>query len=274
MIRDGAILFCYFLPENSVTFIGKFLVIFAWLSVYKVQAEQVHIAVASNFINPMKEIIQVFEQQSKHKVIVSYGSSGKMYAQIYHGAPYQVFFSADQAKAIALEKGNLAVKGSRFTYAMGGLVLWSSRDNYFDKELTVLKNNQFTKLALANYKLAPYGIAAKQVLTYMGLAKQTQTKWVQGENIAQTYQFIESGNADLGFIARSQYFQQIKQQQKKGSYWQVPNNLHQAIAQDVVLLNKGQESNGAQALLAFIKTNTAQEIILSYGYQSSVTANE
>ena len=227
-------------------------------------AETIHAAVAANFTAAMKEIAEQFERNTDHTVILSFGSSGKIFAQIQHGAPFQVFLSADQTKPEALEKSKLSVVGSRFTYAVGALALWSSKPGFIDNEYSVLKNAKFNKLALANPKLAPYGSAAVQVLTALKLKHATEPLWVMGENIAQTYQFVGSGNADLGFVALSQIMD--KGQLKDGSAWVIPAALYTPIRQDAVLLSHARESIGAKALLAFLRSPEAQEIIHAYGY--------
>ena len=230
-------------------------------------AESTRIAVASNFTPVMKALIAEFEQNSMHKVKASYASSGKFYAQIYHGAPYDIFFSADQAKPLALEKEGLIIPSSRFTYALGGLALWSNNIDFKDQHLARLKTNQFNKLSLANPKLAPYGLAATQVLDKLALRQQTKSKWVQGENIAQTYQFVATGNADLGFIALSQVFNTSADKQSQ-YYWQVPKELYNPIKQDLVLLKRGADNVAAKAFIQFIKSAKAQGIIRSYGYSN------
>ena len=228
-------------------------------------AETTTIAVASNFTNAMGVIIEQFERDSGHKVNAAYGSSGKLFAQINNGAPFQVFFSADQDKAIQLEKAGLAISGSRFTYAVGQLALWSSDDEKVTKDASVLTSGQFNKLALANPKLAPYGAAAVQVLEALNVRNATKSRWVQGENISQTYQFVATGNADLGFIALAQVMQ--NGQLKSGSIWIVPQDYYQAIRQDAVLLNKGLDNLAAKALLQFMHSTKAKQIIESFGYQ-------
>ncbi|MCG8312136.1 MAG: molybdate ABC transporter substrate-binding protein [Pseudomonadales bacterium] len=227
-------------------------------------AEDIKIAVASNFTFAMKALVNQFETETEHRVIVSYGSSGKIFAQIQHGAPFQAFFSADQAKPVALEKSGYAVSGSRFTYATGALALWSRSENLVDQHLTVLHNGNFNKLALANPKLAPYGLAAMEVLQHLGLVDSTRSKWVKGENISQTYQFVATGNAEVGFIALSQL--RAKNNNLKGSYYIVPSELYSAIHQDAVLLQNGKDSKAVADFLSFIKSNQANKIIQSYGY--------
>lgn len=232
-------------------------------------AEQTHIAVASNFTHTMKELIREFEKTSVHQVKASYGSSGKIYAQIKHGAPFQLFFSADQEKPLALYNEGLAT-GKPFTYALGALALWSSNNEFNNQELKKLQAGEFNKLSLANPKLAPYGIAAMEVLEQLNLVESTRKKWIKGENIAQTYQFVSTGNADLGFVALAQLFNKKgsnKQDSNKANYWPVPAKLHQAIRQDAVLLKGGENNAAAKAFIQFIGNKQSQAIIASYGYR-------
>ena len=236
-----------------------------------VQAEQINIAVASNFMAAMKDIAAEFEKSSGHQVKLSFGSSGKFYAQIKHGAPFQAFFSADQVKPKALAKEGLAIPESRFTYAIGALALWSAKPGWVDDNAGRLKSGDFNKLALANPKLAPYGSAAVAVLNNLKLKEATQAKWVQGENIAQTYQFVSTGNAGMGFVALSQII--AKGHLEKGSTWIVPAELYDPIRQDAVLLQRGKNSAATQALLRFVRSEKARGIIESYGYQTSATRN-
>lgn len=234
------------------------------------QADTVHIAVASNFTHPMKTLIGEFEKKSSHTVKASYGSSGKIYAQIKHGAPFDIFFSADQTKPLALYNEGVAYSAP-FTYAIGGLALWSNNPKYKNKNLeAVLQSNAFNKLAIANPKLAPYGRAAYEVLENLNLIDTTRKKWVKGENIAQTYQFVSTGNADLGFVALSQMV-------NPSSYWNVPTHLYQPIRQDAVLLKHRDEKRGARNKAAldfiqFINTPQSHAIIQSYGYRSGIKA--
>lgn len=247
------------------------------------EPETLKIAVASNFTFAMKALIETFEQNTGHSVVASYGSSGKIFAQIQHGAPFQVFFSADQAKPIALEtaheKTGFSVPNSRFTYAIGALALWSSKSDLITDGANVLSSDKFNKLALANPKLAPYGAAAVQVLEQLKLVKSTRSRWVQGENIAQTYQFVSTSNADLGFVALSQLKQaqlkqaQLRQDQQEqpnqislGSSWIVPQSFYSPIKQDAILLKRGERSEAAKALISFVQSNEGKRIIESYGY--------
>lgn len=227
-------------------------------------AEELTVAVASNFTAAMKDIAAAFERESGHRVKLAFGSSGKFYAQIQHGAPFQAFFSADQAKPMALERNGLAVPGSRFTYAVGALALWSVRKDLAREGSSVLKGSDFNKLALANPKLAPYGAAAVEVLRNLNLEQATRSRWVLGENIAQTYQFVASGNVDLGFVALSQV--QRDGRIERGSAWIVPAELYSPIRQDAVLLAAGADSPGTRALLQFVRGERGRAIIESHGY--------
>ena len=227
-------------------------------------AEQAYVAVAANFAAPMKEISKAFESSSEHRLLVSFASSGKLYAQIKNGAPYQVFLSADQDKVERLVQDKLAIKNSQFTYALGSLALWHPNKTFSAQGADILKTEQFNKLAIANPRLAPYGIAAVQALKFLGLETRLKQKLVQGENISQTYQFIHSGNADLGFVAFSQI-----QTAQVGTYWLVPSELHHPIRQDAVLLNKGQNNPAALSLLNFLQSEKGLKIIESFGYLST-----
>jgi molybdate transport system substrate-binding protein len=227
-------------------------------------AETTIVAVASNFTKPMTEIAEVFEKATGHSAKLSFGASGKFVAQIENGAPFEVFLSADAAKPQKLEKSKLAVPGSRFTYAVGELVLWSAKPGYVDDRGNVLVKGGFNHLALADPKLAPYGEAAVEVLKAKGLLEKVKPSFVLGENIAQTHQFISTGNAELGFVALSQVLEDGKI--KEGSGWIVPDTLHAPILQDAVLLEKGANNPAAPALLGFLKSPEARAIIQKYGY--------
>lgn len=228
------------------------------------QADTVHVAVASNFVLPMKTLAREFEKESGHKLTLSIGSSGKLYAQILNGAPYHVFFSADQTKPAALEKAGSIAVNSRFTYAIGILVLWAKNGND-SSAFNTLEQGHFSKLAIANPRFAPYGVAAKQALENLKLLEKTQTRWIMGENIGQTYQFVHSGNADLGFVALSQVMAEGKI--APGAIV-VPNHLYNPIKQDVVLLKKGENNSAANELMRFVQQPSTLQIIRSYGYQT------
>jgi molybdate transport system substrate-binding protein len=229
-----------------------------------VQAADVHVAVASNFTAPMKQIAAEFDKETGHKSVLSYGSSGKFYAQVKNGAPFQLFLSADDEKPAQLERDGMTVPGSRFTFAIGTLVLWSPKSGFVDAKGEVLRRGQFSKIAIASSKLAPYGAAAIEVLTKQGLLATLAPKFVQGENISQTFQFISTGNAELGFVALSQVMQDGKI--NSGSAWIVPGAMHSPIRQDAVLLATGKDNAAARALLEYLKSDKAKKIIRSYGY--------
>lgn len=228
------------------------------------QAAEVQVAVASNFTKPMQAISSRFEQDTGHKVLLAFGSTGKLYAQIRNGAPFDVLLAADERVPAMLESEGAGVAGSRFPYAIGKLVLWSAREGYVDGADT-LRTAPYHHLAVANPKTAPYGAAAMATLDALGLTASAHDRLVQGENIAQAHQFVASGNAELGFVALSQVVQDggvIGQ----GSGWIVPSNLHPPIRQDALLLNKGRDNPAAKELLAYLKGAKAAEVIQAYGY--------
>ncbi len=229
------------------------------------RADQVQVAVAANFTAPMQRIAAEFEQDTGHKALLAFGSSGKFYAQIRNGAPFQVFLSADDEKPTKLEQEGLGVAGSRMTYAIGTLVLWSAKPGFVDAKAEVLKKGGFAHLAIANPKLAPYGVAAVETLTKLGLADALAPRLVQGENIAQTYQFVASGNADLGFVALSQVMKDG--QVGSGSAWIVPSTMHAPIRQDAIILANGKGSAATVALMKYLKSPKAMRIIKAYGYE-------
>lgn len=245
--------------------LGKYvLAACALLLSLSARTEEVSAAVAANFTAPMNIIAAEFSRDTGHKVNLSFGSSGKIYAQIQNGAPFQVFLSADDEKPARLEAEGLAVPGSHFTYAIGRLALWSARPGYVDAGGEVLRLGRFNKLAIANSRLAPYGKAAEDVLAGMGLRETVSPKLVQGENIAQTFQFAMTGNADLAFVALSQIMADGRI--ASGSAWVVPGNLHSPIRQDAVLLVSGKRNAAARALMEYLRGDKARTIIESYGY--------
>jgi molybdate transport system substrate-binding protein len=227
-------------------------------------AEDVVIAVAANFTAPMKQIAAAFEQKTGHKVTAAFGSTGKLYAQIRNGAPFEALLAADDKTPKKLEKEGLAVLKSRFTYAIGKLVLWSAKPGVVDAKGKVLEQGDFNKLAIADPKLAPYGVAAVETLAALHLKKALEPKLVMGENIAQAFQFVDSGNADLGFVALSQVMHDGKV--TKGSAWIVPAGLHAPIRQDVVVLQKGKGNPTVAALMKYLKGEEARAVIRSFGY--------
>lgn len=229
------------------------------------QADEVQVAVAANFTAPLQSIAADFEKDTGHKLIAAYGATGQFYAQIKNGAPFEVFLSADDSTPQKLENEGDTVKGSRFTYAIGTLALWSAKDGYVDSQGKVLSDNQYQHLAIANPKAAPYGLAATQVLARLGLTDQVKAKIVEGQNITQAYQFVSTGNAELGFVALSQVYKDGKV--SGGSAWIVPGDMHDPIKQDAVILNKGKDNPAAKALVDYLKGPKAAAVIKSYGYQ-------
>jgi molybdate transport system substrate-binding protein len=229
-----------------------------------VVAADVQVAVAANFTAPMQVIAADFEKTTGHQAKLAFGATGKFYAQIKNGAPFEILIAADDETPVKLEKEGLAVSGSRFTYAIGQLALWSAQPGYVDDTGAVLKQGAFTHLALANPKLSPYGAAAVETLNKLGLLAVLQPKFVQGENIAQTFQFVSTGNAELGFVALSQVVEGGKF--KSGSAWRVPPNLHAPIRQDAVILARGKDNPAALALMKYLKEDKARAIIKAYGY--------
>ena len=228
------------------------------------QAAEVQVAVAANFTAPMQKIAAEFAKDTGHKALLAFGATGKFYAQIKNGAPFQVFLAADDQTPAKLEAEGDAVPGSRFTYAIGTLVLWSAKPDVVDDQGAVLKKGEFKHLAIANPKTATYGAAAVNVLTKLGLLESIQSRLVTGENITQAYQFIETENAELGFVALSQVMTDGKL--TRGSAWIVPANLHEPICQDAVMLASGKDQPAAKALLEYLKGAKAAAIITSYGY--------
>ena len=227
-------------------------------------ADDISVAVAANFTVPMQIIVAGFEKESGHKVQAAYGATGKFYAQIRNGAPFEVLLAADDETPARLIKDNAAVAGSQFTYATGKLVLWSAKPAIVDGAGAVLKNGGFNHLAIANPKLAPYGAAAVEVMKALGAYESIQPKIVTGENIAQTHQFIGTGNALLGFVALSQV---LKDGKIEGSSWIVPARLYAPIRQDAVILEKGKGKPAAEALLKYLKSDKARAVIRSSGYE-------
>ena len=227
-------------------------------------AAEVSVAVAANFTAPMQKIAQMFEQDTGHKAVLSFGSTGNLYAQIKNGAPFQILLAADDETPARIEKENLGVANSRFTYATGKLVLWSKQAGFVDDKGDVLRNGKFERIAVANPKLAPYGAAAMETLTKLGLLDSVKPKFVQGENISQTYQFIASENAQLGFVALSQVYADGRL--KDGSAWIVPADMHQPIKQDAVLLTVGKDNAAATTLLGYLRSDKIKTVIRSFGY--------
>lgn len=223
-------------------------------------AKEAKIAVAANFTEPSKEIAAAFEKAKGHKVVLSFGSTGQFFAQIKQAAPFDVFLAADQATPKKTIAEGLAVSDTLFTYAVGKLVLFSKTKDLVTGEAT-LKDAKFQKIAIANPATAPYGAAAVATMKALGVHDALSSKIVQGNNIAQAFQFVDTGNAELGFVALSQVIKA-----EGGSRWIVPGNLHDVIAQDAVLLKTGAENTAAREFLAFLKAPEARAVIEKYGY--------
>lgn len=228
-------------------------------------ADEVQVAVAANFTAPIQAIAKDFEKDTGHKLVAAYGATGQFYAQIKNGAPFEVFLAADDSTPAKLEQEKQTVAGSRFTYAIGTLALWSAKPGYVDDRGAVLKSNDYKHLSIANPKTAPYGLAATQVLHKLQLTETTKGKIVEGQNITQAFQFVSTGNAELGFVALSQIYKDGKVE--NGSAWIVPADLHEPIRQDAVILNKGKDNPAAKALVDYLKGPKAAALIKSYGYE-------
>lgn len=233
------------------------------LTTMAAQAGDARIAVAANFSAPAKRIAEAFERASGHKATLVTGATGKFYAQIVNGAPFDVLLAADDETPAKLEKEGQTT-GTRFTYAIGRLVLWSASPGLVDSEGAVLKRDAFRHIAIANPRLAPYGQAAMETLAALGLAEALRPRFVLGENIAQTHQFVASGNAELGFVALAQVAKDGRI--GEGSGWIVPAQLHQPIRQDAVLLARGRDNAAAKAFLEWLKGDDAKATVRSFGY--------
>ena len=237
----------------------------AVLFVSAANAAEVQVAVAANFTAPIKDIAVEFEKDTGHKVLAAFGPTGGLYTQVKNGAPFEVFFSADDTTPARLESEGEIVPGSRFTYAIGKLVLWSATESYVDEQGEVLKRNEFKHLSIANPKTAPYGLAATQVMDKLGVSEAILPKLVEGTNITQAHQFVATGNAELGFVALSQVYKDGKI--TSGSAWIVPEDLYEPIRQDAVILNKGKDNPAAAALVEYLKGPKAAAVIRRYGYE-------
>ncbi|MDO9096142.1 MAG: molybdate ABC transporter substrate-binding protein [Rubrivivax sp.] len=228
------------------------------------QAGEVQVAVAANFAAPLAQIAQAFTAASGHVLKVSSGSTGKFHTQIVNGAPFEVLLAADDETPKKLLASGHAVAGSHFTYAIGRLVLWSAKPGFVDAQGAVLASDKVRHVAVANPKTAPYGAAAVQFMQARGLAEVLKPKLVTGESIAQTFQFAATGNAEVGLVALSQVV--VPGKPAVGSYWLVPQNLHSEIRQDAVLLKTGEKNPAARALIDFLKSEAARQVIRSFGY--------
>jgi molybdate transport system substrate-binding protein len=236
----------------------------ALLNLFTTQAfaADTQVAVAANFTEPAKEIAQAFTKATGHHAVLSFGSSGQFYAQMAHGAPYEIFLSADADRPKKAEQDGLGVPGTRFTYAVGRLVLYSKTPGLVDGDGAILKSARFNKLSIADPAAAPYGAAAIQTMQRLGLYAQLKPKIVQGSSITQAYQFVATGAAEVGFVAQSQVINQ-----PGGSRWTVPAADHAPIDQQAVLLFIGQKNPAATAFMAFLKGPQAIAIIRRYGYE-------
>ncbi|KES23182.1 MULTISPECIES: molybdate ABC transporter substrate-binding protein [Pseudomonas] len=247
------------------TFARLSLALAACLATHAALADEVQVAVAANFTAPIQAIAKDFEKDTGHKLVASFGATGQFYAQIKNGAPFEVFLAADDSTPAKLEQEKAVVPGSRFTYAIGKLALWSPKDGYVDAKGEVLKQGGFQHLSIANPKTAPYGLAATQVLDKLGLKDKLTGRIVEGQNIGQAYQFVSSGNAELGFVALSQIYKDGKV--TAGSAWIVPADLYEPIRQDAVILEKGKDNAAAKALVDYLKGPKAAAVIKAYGYE-------
>jgi len=223
---------------------------------------EARVAVAANFVPALRTLVKTFETRYDGRIVIVVGSTGKLYAQIYHGAPFDALFSADEHRPALLEKEGRSRPGSRFTYAIGRLALWSPDAGRVDATGQVLSEGRFRHLAIANPKLAPYGRAAQQVLEARGLWQTLRPRLVRGENVSQALQFVRSGNAELGFVALSQI--RRPGQAVAGSHWVVPENLYAPVVQQAVLLT---DNPLAVDFLHFVQSTEGRDIIRSFGYQ-------
>ena len=257
------------MPRLLFRFLAHLATFVLTLSASAARADEVQVAVAANFTAPMQKIPALFAQDTGHKAVLAFGSTGKFYAQIKNGAPFEVLLAADDETPARLEQEGAALAGSHFTYAIGKLVLWSAQPGVVDAAGEVLRRGNFAHLAIANPKLAPYGAAAVEALQALGLYETLAPKIVQGESIGQTYQFIASGNAQLGFVAYSQVLDE-QGQFKGGSMWMVPASLYRPIRQDAVVLLKGtaggQPKPAVAAFMQYLQGDKARAVIQTYGY--------
>lgn len=247
--------------SRSAVFPLLFSLVVTVLASGGVSAEEIRVAVASNFAGAIKELAARFEADSGHEVALVFGSTGKHYAQITNGAPFDAFFAADRKRPGLLEEEGIALPGSRFTYARGKVVLWSPKAGYVDSEGDVLAREDFSYLAIANPRLAPYGRAAEEILRARGLWHKLHARMVRGENIGQAFQFVRSGNAELGFVAGSQV--RNMGHPVKGSLWEVPQVLYSPVEQQAVLL---KENAVARAFLSFVKSDESRALVREFGY--------
>ncbi len=250
-------------PVGVLARLSGLIAVVCALHIAPAAAATVQIAVASNFMEPAKEIAAAFTAKTGHQANLSFAPSGQIYVQLTHGAPFEVFLSADKERPQQSEKNGFSVYGARFTYAVGRLALYSTRPGFVDANGKVLARGDFEHLAIADPAIAPYGLAAVQSLRKLGLYDRLKPKIAQGSSIAQTFQFVQTGAAEVGFVALSQVINR-----PEGSRWIVPATLHSPIDQQAVLLKTGANNPAAKAFMAFLKSATARAIIRRYGYET------
>ncbi|GAB1620555.1 molybdate ABC transporter substrate-binding protein [Agarivorans albus] len=239
------------------------LLVVATLKVTSLQAAEIKVAVAANFYKPVLALVDHYQKETGHHVQVSAGSTGKLYAQIKNGAPFEVFLAADQQRPSLLVDEGLAEPKSQFTYALGSLVLWSNNPELVDGKGEILKE-ELKHIAICNPKTAPYGAAAVSAMKNLGVYNELKPKFVEGQSVGQTYQQISSGAVDLGFVALSQVL--VDKQLNGGSLWLVPNELYSPINQDAVLLKQGTNNAAAKQFLAYLQTEQSKQLIKDFGY--------
>lgn len=248
--------------SSILKLICSIIIIFSCLLISPVvSAEPVKVAVASNFAYTLKTLAKTYRKRSGNKVTIISGSTGKLYAQLINGAPYDVYLAGDELRPVLLENKKLIQPGSRFTYALGQLALWSPDPELVEPGAKLLHSQSFASIAIANPKLAPYGLAAQQYLQKLKLWKTLKKKFVMGENISQTFHFIHSGHVAVGFIAFSQLQQLAKM--RSGSFWLIPQSMYKPIRQQAVLIT---DNDAARDFMAFLASHSAKEIITQHGY--------
>ena len=236
-----------------------------FLMAVNAKAAEIKVAVASNFANVLKEIAIEFQKDTGHQLAITPGATGRFYAQISNGAPFDVFLSADDETPHKLAQEGKAIASSQFTYAIGRLALWSPNPEMIEKNADILKTDKFKFIAIANAKVAPYGQAAVQTMQKLGVLTKIEPRVVQGESISQTYQFVSTGNAQVGFVALSQIVENGKI--KTGSAWIVPEEMHEPLKQDAVVLQSCKHMSACQALIDYLKSEKAKKLMASYGYK-------
>ena len=247
----------------SRLFFGLAMAVLVSASATSSRAEETTIAVAANFTSAAKRLGAAFEASSGHRVVFSFGSTGQLYAQIAHGAPFDAFLAADEARPERAVADDLGVEGTRFTYAIGVLVLWSADPDRIDGTPAVLSDPTLRHVAIANPATAPYGAAAIETMRALGVLEGLESRLVAGKSISQTYQFVATGNAPVGFIAASQV-----KVDDTDSHWAVPEDMHGPLRQDAVLLEHGRDNEAAKAFLEFLRGAEAVKMIEELGYRA------